>query len=145
MAAVGADRVTAVVVDDRDRDGLTRTVEELPGPPERLLRAAPGTANRSRALAPLAETEMPWNPPKEFRGPGLPGELYSKPVRNGAVMHLKNTCSPTARDVKISPPARAAERAAAVGAAAAARIGATGVRVPGDPGLLSTKVSAGAA
>ncbi|MFC9290115.1 hypothetical protein [Streptomyces sp. NPDC057052] len=47
--------------------------------------------------------------------------------------------------MKIAPPARAAERAAAVGAAAAARIGATGVRVPGDPGLLSTKVSAGAA
>ncbi|MFH9858231.1 hypothetical protein [Streptomyces sp. NPDC017202] len=134
-AAVGADRVTVVVVDDRDRDGLMRTFEELLGLPERLLRAVPGTANRSLTLA---KTGMLRNLHKEFRGHGLPDELYSKLVRNGAVMHLKNTCGPTARDVKISTPAWAAERAAAVGAAAAARSGATGVRVLGDPGLLST-------
>ncbi|MEU8650124.1 hypothetical protein [Streptomyces sp. NPDC048737] len=134
-AAVGADRVTVVVVDDRDRDGLMRTFEGLLGLPERLLRAVPDTANRSLTLA---ETEMLRNLNKEFRGNGLPDELYSKLIRNGAVMHLKNTCSPTARDVKISTPAWATERAAAVGAAAVARIGATGVRVLGDPGLLST-------
>ncbi|MEU0113654.1 hypothetical protein ABZ137_07945 [Streptomyces bobili] len=133
--AVGADQVTVVVVDDRDRDGLMRTFEGLLGLPERLLRAVPDTANRSLTLA---ETEMLRNLNKEFRGHDLPDELYSKLVRHGAVMHMKNTCSPTARDMKISTPAWAAEAAAGIGASAAARIEAMGVRILGDPALLST-------
>ena len=99
--AVGADRVTVVVVDDRDRGGLLRTFEALLGLPERLLQPVPDTANRSLTLA---ETEMLRNLNKEFRGNGLPDELYSTLVRNGAVMHMKNACSRTPQDVKISPP-----------------------------------------
>jgi hypothetical protein len=67
----------------------------------------------------------------------VPDELYSKLVRNGAVIHMKNTCSPTPRDVKISTPDWAVEAAAAIGAEMTGRIEATGVRVIGDPGLLS--------
>ena len=37
----------------------------------------------------------------EFRGNGPPDELYSRLVRNGAVPHMKNACSPAPRDVKI--------------------------------------------
>ncbi|MGY5044681.1 hypothetical protein ACWDE0_03325 [Streptomyces sp. 900105755] len=73
----------------------------------------------------------------EFRGNGLLDELYSKLVRNGAVMHMKNSCSPTAADVKISTPARAVEAAGRIGAEMAERITATGVRAVGDPALLS--------
>lgn len=47
---------------------------------------------------------------KEFRGNGLPDQLYSRLIRNRAVMHMKNTCSPVPDDV---------------------------MRITGDPGLLS--------
>ncbi|MER5435070.1 hypothetical protein [Streptomyces sp. NPDC002588] len=135
VRVVGADRVTVVVVDDRDREGLLRTFEALLGLPERLLGPVPDTANRSLTLA---ETEMLRNLNKEFRGNGLPDELYSKLIRNGAVMHMKNACSPTSRDVKISTPDWALEAAAEIGAEMAGRIAGMGVRVIGDPGLLST-------
>lgn len=135
VRAVGSsDRLTVVVVDDRDRDGLLRTFERLLGLPENLLQPVPDTANRSLTLA---ETEMLRNLNKEFRGNGLPDELYSKLVRNGAVMHMKNACSPSPEDVKILTPEWALEAAARIGAEMAGRIDATGVRVVGDPGLLS--------
>ncbi|RPE43976.1 hypothetical protein EDD90_7197 [Streptomyces sp. Ag109_O5-1] len=133
VRAVGADRVTVVVVDDSDRDGLMRTFEELLGLPENLLQAVPDTANRSLTLA---ETEMLRKLNVEFRGNGLPDELYSKLVRNGAVMHMKNTCSPTGKDVKISTPAWAVEAAGRIGAEIVERIDTMGVRVIGDPALL---------
>ncbi|MEU1510578.1 hypothetical protein ABZ490_00200 [Streptomyces sp. NPDC005811] len=134
VRVVGADRVTVVVVDDRDREGLMRTFEALLGLPDKMLQPVPDTANRSLTLA---ETEMLRNLNKEFRGNGLPDELYSKLIRNGAVMHMKNACSPTSRDVKISTPGWAVEAAAGIGAEMAERITAMGVRVIGDPALLS--------
>ncbi|MFF4268796.1 hypothetical protein [Streptomyces sp. NPDC001536] len=132
--AAGPQRVTVVVVDDRDRGGLMRTFESLLGLPAELLQEVPATANRSLTLA---ETEMLRNLNKEFRGNDLPEELYSKLVRHGAVMHMKNTCSPTAQDVKIGTPQWAVEAAAEIGAEMAQRIGTMGVRVLGDPALLS--------
>ncbi|WP_416979060.1 hypothetical protein [Streptomyces sp. T028] len=134
VRVVGADRVTVVVVDDRDREGLMRTFEALLGLPSQLLQPVPDTANRSLTLA---ETEMLRNLNKEFRGNGLPDELYSKLIRNGAVMHMKNACSPTSQDVKISTPSWAVEAAAGIGAEMAERITGMGVRVLGDPRLLS--------
>ncbi|MFF4901736.1 hypothetical protein [Streptomyces sp. NPDC001068] len=133
IRAVGPDRITVVVVDDQDRDGLMRTFETLLGLPANLLQPVPDTANRSLTLA---ETEMLRNLNVEFRGNGLPDELYSRLVRNGAVMHMKNACSPAADDVKISTPDWAAEAAGRIGAEMAERIGATGVRIVGDPALL---------
>ncbi|MFJ9560798.1 hypothetical protein ACIRQQ_12240 [Streptomyces fuscichromogenes] len=133
VRAAGADRVTVVVVDDRDRDGLMRTFEALLGLPEKFLQPVPDAANRSLTLA---ETEMLRKLNVEFRGNGLPDELYSKLVRNGAVMHMKNSCSPTAADVKISTPDWAVEAAGRIGAEMVERIAAMGVRVLGEPALL---------
>ncbi|MHB9861748.1 hypothetical protein [Streptomyces sp. YIM S03343] len=133
--AVGPGRITVVIVDDHDRDGLMRTFEALLGLPENLLQPVPDTANRSLTLA---ETEMLRNLNVEFRGQGLPDELYSKLVRNGAVMHMKNAYHPTAQDTRIATPAWAAEAAAAIGAEMAERITGMGVRVIGDPALLGT-------
>jgi hypothetical protein len=90
--------------------------EALLGLPENLLQPVPDTANRSLTLA---ETEMLRNLNVEFRGNGLPDELYSRLVRGGAVPHMKNACSPTPRDVKIPMPRRAVEAACATGAGAA--------------------------
>jgi hypothetical protein len=132
--AVGPGRVTVVAVDDRDRGGLLRTFEALLGLPENLLRPVPDTANRSLTLA---ETEMLRNLNVEFRGNGLPDELYSRLVRGGAVLHMKNACPPAPGDVKIVTPRWAVERAAEIGAASAERIAALGVRILGDPALLS--------
>lgn len=127
-------RATVVVVDDRDHGGLMRTFEQLLGLPENLLRPVPDAANRSLTLA---ETEMLRNLNKEFRGNGLPDELYSQLVRYGAVMHMKYTCAPGPHDVKIGTPRWALEAAAGIGAEMAERIGSSGVRVLGDPELLS--------
>ncbi|UXY27528.1 hypothetical protein [Streptomyces sp. HUAS TT20] len=132
--AVGPERVTVVVVDDRDRDGLLRTFETLLGLPRNLLQPVPDTENRSLTLA---ETEMLRNLNVEFRGNGLPDELYSKLVRNGAVMYMKNACSPAPQDVKIATPRWALEAAAEIGAGMSERIAALGVRVLGDPAPLS--------
>jgi hypothetical protein len=134
VRVTGADRVTVVVVDDRDRGGLMRTFEALLGLPENLLHEVPDTANRSLTLA---ETEMLRNLNVEFRGNELPDELYSQLIRYGAVLHMKNACAPGPDDVKIRTPQWAAEAAAGIGAEMALRIGATGVRVLGDPGILS--------
>lgn len=130
----GQGRVTVVVVDDRDRDGLLRTFERLLGLPANLLRPVPDAVNRSLTLA---ETEMLRNLNVEFRGNGLPDELYSQLVRYGAVMHMKNSCTPGPEDVKIRTPRWAVEAAAGIGAEMAERIVGTGVRVLGDPALLS--------
>ncbi|MDF3143079.1 MULTISPECIES: hypothetical protein [unclassified Streptomyces] len=131
---VGPERVTVVVVDDRDREGLMRTFEALLGLPAHLLRPVPDAANRSLTLA---ETEMLRNLNKEFRANELPEELYSQLVRNGAVMHMKNTCTPGPGDVKIRTPQWAVEAAAEIGAEMAESIGRAGVRILGDMRLLS--------
>jgi hypothetical protein len=133
-AVTGPDRVTVVVVDDRDRGALMRTFEALLGLPEGLLRPVPETANRSLTLA---ETEMLRNLNKEFRGNGIPEELYSRLVRHGAIAHMKNSCSPAPQDVKIRTPRWALEAVAGIGVETAARIGSTGVRVLGDLASLS--------
>jgi len=52
---------------------------------------------------------MLWNLDREFRGNGLPGELYSTLIGKGAVMHMKNLCSPAPPDAKISTPGRAVD------------------------------------
>lgn len=134
VRVVGAENVTVVVVDDRDRGGLMRTFESLLGLPEGFLAPVPDTANRSLTLA---ETEMLRKLNMEFRGNGLPDEVYSKLVRNGAVMHMKNTCRPAPDDARITTPRWALEAAAGIGAEMAERIGTMGVRVLGDPALLS--------
>ncbi|MFF2511635.1 hypothetical protein [Streptomyces sp. NPDC058086] len=134
VRVVGAENVTVVVVDDRDRDGLMRTFESLLGLPDGLLVPVPDTANRSLTLA---ETEMLRKLNMEFRGNGLPDEVYSKMVRGGAVMHMKNACRPAPDDARITTPRWALEAAAGIGAEMAERIAAMGVRVLGDPALLS--------
>ncbi|WP_228473071.1 hypothetical protein [Streptomyces cyaneochromogenes] len=75
-----------------------RTIEALLGLSAHLLHPVPDAADRSLTLA---ETEMLRNLNKEFRANELPEELYSQLVRNGAVMHMKNTCTPGPGDVKI--------------------------------------------
>ncbi|MET7699821.1 hypothetical protein [Streptomyces sp. NPDC005485] len=131
---VGPENITVAVVDDRDRDGLMRTFEALLGLPGGLLVPVPDTANRSLTLA---ETEMLRRLNTEFRGNSLPDELYSKLVRNGAVMHMKNTCRPAPDDARIVTPQWALEAAAGIGAEMSGRITTMGVRVLGNPALLS--------
>ncbi|MFD5519124.1 hypothetical protein [Streptomyces sp. NPDC127066] len=136
--AVGVANLTVVVVDDSDRGGLTRTFESLLGLPGGLLEEVPDAADRS--LTP-AETEMLRILNREFRGNGLPDEIYSKLVRGGAVARMKNVCRPAPDGERIGTPEWALEAAAAIGAETAGRIGGLGVRVLGDPALLSARPS----
>ncbi|MGW2643345.1 hypothetical protein ACWC2T_00220 [Streptomyces sp. NPDC001393] len=66
----------------------------------------------------------------EFRGNGLPDELYFRLVRGNAVFHMENACPSPSGDVKIVTPRRAVE-------AACATVTQLGVRVLGDPALQS--------
>ncbi|MEU3251608.1 hypothetical protein [Streptomyces sp. NPDC006997] len=141
VRAVGAERVTVVVVDDRDRDGLMRTFEGLLGLPEHFLQPTIDTANRSLGLA---EAEMLRCLNAEFRAHELPEELYSRLIRYGAVMHMKSVYEPTPEDMKIFTPRWAVEAAAGIGAEMAGRISATGARVVGDVALLSEVPERGA-
>ncbi|MFJ7963688.1 hypothetical protein [Streptomyces sp. NPDC096324] len=134
VRVVGAGNVTVAVVDDRDRGGLTRTFESLLALPRGLLAEVPDTSRRSLTSA---ETEMLRILNREFRGNGLPDEIYSKLVRNGAVPRMRKSRRPSSDDIGISTPVWALEAAAVIGEAMAERIGATGVRVLGDPAPLS--------
>ncbi|MGW2635508.1 hypothetical protein [Streptomyces sp. NPDC001348] len=136
--AAGPGRVAVVVADARDRGGLPCTFEAPSGPPGGLLRPFPDTANRPLTLA---ETEMLRNLDVEFRGNGPPAELYSEPVRNGAVMHMENMCSPIPRDMRTGTIQWAVEAAAATGAGMAERIDVTGVRIIADPAFHEARVA----
>ncbi|WP_233273363.1 hypothetical protein [Streptomyces broussonetiae] len=131
---VGADRVTVVVVDDRNRDGLMRAFETLLGLPENLIQPVPDASNRSLTRT---ESEMLRNLNVEFRRNGLPEELYSWLVRNGAVPHMKKACGTLSAEMRIVTPCCALEAAGAIGAEATERIAALGVRVLAGPALLS--------
>ena len=64
-----------------------------------------------------------------------PTSCIPGPFVTARVMPMKNACSPTPQDVKISTPQWAARAAAGIGAEMVDRIAHTGVRVLGDPAL----------
>ncbi|MCF3130776.1 hypothetical protein [Streptomyces olivochromogenes] len=77
--------------DAPDDATIARIIDQLGGD---RVRRVPDTVNRSLTLA---ETEMLRNLDVEFRGNGLPDEPHSRPVRDGAVTHMENACSPLHR------------------------------------------------
>lgn len=132
-AAVGAENLTVVVVDDSDREMILRAFESLLGLPEKILAPVPDATNRSLSLG---EIEMVRQFNVAFRGSELPERLYSRLIRYGAVARMKTARTPAAGEAKVTTPEWAVEAAARIGAEIAERIGELGVRVVGDPGLL---------
>lgn len=133
-AIVGPARVTAIVVDSTDHDLLLRQFEALLALPDGFLVAKPEGMRNSSLTWPEAELVRSVN--AYFRDHGLAEQLYSAAVRSGVLPRLAAARAALTDPVPIPTPRWALERAAELGAAAAAAIEASGVRVLGDLSVL---------
>lgn len=131
-SVAGAENLTVVVVDESDRLMLLRVFEQLLGLPSGLLQPERLT-NPSLTFG---EVELVRHLNREFHARGWSDQRHRALVRKGLVRHLQLSDRPLPDDQRIRTPAWAAERAAEIGAAAAARISASGVRIVGDISVL---------
>ncbi len=127
-AAVGVDRVTAVVLDESDRDMVLRTFERLLGLRPETLQPVSGLANRS-ITAEEAEAIRAYN--IAHREAGLGKQVHALVMRFGAAQYL---CSldPLADGTTIRLPAWVLEDVARKAHEIVSGIRASGVRVVGD-------------
>lgn len=126
--AIGADRVTAIVVDESDRGMLLRTFEELTGLTEGTLVAEAATENRSLTLG---EVSMLRAFNRRFLEHGWSAADYTRYLRFGAIRFLLER-APDPAEERLLTPQWAIDRAAELGAEMAGGIRASGVRVLGD-------------
>ncbi|MCI0585015.1 MAG: hypothetical protein L0227_19335, partial [Chloroflexi bacterium] len=126
--AVGAENVTAVVIDEVDHDQVLRTFERLLGLDLGTLVATADLANRSMSL-PEIEAVRAFG--AAFREAGLGNALYHRVVHFGAAAFMKARPLPP-DEPRIATPAWALARSAEVQRAMAGRIAGRGVRVVGD-------------
>jgi hypothetical protein len=136
---VGPDKVTVIVLDETDRSSLLRTFEELAGLPVGLLADEPDSENRSLTLG---EIELVRQVNIEFRRNSWPPEVYKQLVRQGLVARLQTSRAPSLDEARITTPQWALDRAAEIGAAAAEKLAALGVRIVGDVSTLGAPVLA---
>ncbi|MBM7518125.1 hypothetical protein [Nocardioides nitrophenolicus] len=138
VGLVGADRVSVIVVDDRDHRGLPAAFEGLLGLPEGLLRPPADKTNRSLTFA---EATLMRELVERTSQPPWTSADHGRFVRFGAARGLQATPPDPAAE-RLLTPGWAIDRALEVGAAMAERIGASGARVIGDLGLLSDRALA---
>jgi hypothetical protein len=137
---VGIDRMTVIVVDDRDRTSLLRAFE-------RLLELRPGTlrlhddlANRSLTL-PEAEALRSFN--RLARERGIPSSLIWRLLAPRTSRRLQRRV-PAADEPPVRLPAWAVPRVASIADEIVAGIEANGVRVLGDLDILTRESGTGA-
>jgi hypothetical protein len=126
--AVGPDRMTVVVADDRDHTVVLRAFERLTGLREGTLVPDPDRANRSLTL-PEAEALRAFNVAFREKGYGRP--MYARVVRFGAAKLMKAR-QPAPDEPRVEMPQWAIDRAAEIGREFVTEIQALGVRVIGD-------------
>jgi hypothetical protein len=136
-AAVGPDRVTVVVVDERDREGLRRTAERLLDLREGTLGSNVKHKNRSLTWP---EVEMLRIFNVFFGRRKLPRGLYTSLISTGAAGFLKRP-DPDPGSPRLTMPRWAADRAVEIAGQIRAGIEASGVRVIGDLESLSGRPS----
>ncbi len=125
---VGADHITAIVVDDRDRSHVLRVFEDLTGLRPGTLEERPDLTNRS-LTTPEAEAVRAFN--AAFWKAGLGVRLHNRVMHLGASERMKLR-QPSAEWTRIETPPWALERAGAIARAIVAGVAASGVRVVGD-------------
>lgn len=130
---VGAENVTAIVVDDRDHEGILRTFEELLGLEDGMLVADRDLSNRSMSF-PEIEVVRAFN--QQYAKTELGRAVHAKAMRFGAALYMKQR-EPRPNETRVSAPQWALDRAGAVAEEMVAHIDASGVRVVGDLGLLT--------
>jgi hypothetical protein len=125
---VGADRVTAIVVDESDREMVLRTFERLVGVREGSLRLQDDVANRS-LTAPEIEAVRVLN--LEIAAAGLGRGFQSSVVHFGTSEYLKRF-PPDPASARVDLPEWAVPRVTAIEGEMVAGIAASGVHVIGD-------------
>lgn len=130
---VGPDRVTVLVLDPAQRDQVLRRFEQLLGLTAGTLAYDGGAENRSLTL-PEVELIRQFN--KGLKQEGLGKQVQHQAIRFGAAPFMQQR-DPAPDEPRIVTPDWALEAAASIGAEMAETIGASGVRVVGDVGLLS--------
>lgn len=125
---LGADRVVAVVVDERDHLVLMRVFEGLLGLREGTLVPERDWSNRSLTL-PEAEAIRAFN--LAFKAEGLPKALHARLMRFGAAQLMKRR-EPAPTEAKVELPAWAVEPVGRIQREIVDRIAASGVRIVGD-------------
>lgn len=133
---VGPASVTVVVLAETEPDVALRTCERLVGLPAGLLEPDLDRANRSLTFA---EIELVRRLNVEFHRRGWSRQAYEDIVQRGLVKRMQASREPAPDEPRIGTPPWALDRAAAIGSAAAERIGASGVRVVGDLASLGTR------
>lgn len=128
-SVVGPDNLTVVVVDESDGMSLLRLVEQLVGLPTGHLQPEVGWTNRSLTHG---EIELVRHVNNEFRRRDWSGEMYRTFIRRGMVRHLQEVHLPDPDETPIHTPDWALDQVAQIGAEAAKKIEATGVRIIGD-------------
>jgi hypothetical protein len=129
LETVGPDRLIVTILDERDRDLLGRTFEQLLGLPPRLLNDIPVTsANRGLTLL---EAESV----RRLNG-SLRGQIakvdYSRLVRYGVIRHLTDTRQPVRGERRPTLPQWAFDQAGVEAQRIAKGIAETGARIAGD-------------
>ena len=125
---VGPERVTAVVVDDRDHAQVLRAFEALLGLRDGTLTLQQDLANRSLTLAEV-EALRAFN--IDFKAAGLGRRLHTRIVRLGVATHMKGRV-PGPDEPRVDAPQWALDRAGEISREVVANISASGVRVVGD-------------
>lgn len=125
---VGADHLTVVAVNDRDRDMVLRAFEQLTGLTPGTLEADATIQNRSLTL-PEIETIRAFN--VAFKEEKLPSLLYQRVMRFGAT-HLMQQRIPPPDEPRIELPDWSVQPIREVATEMMENIRATGVRVVGD-------------
>ncbi len=139
VEAVGPERVTAVVVDDRDHGFVLRAFEGLLGVRDDTLRPVHDLANRS-LTADEAEAIRAFN--IAFRGAGGSRAVHAVVMRLGAAQQMKRR-EPSPEEPRVLLPSWALEPVARISNEIADGVVASGVRIIGDPGLLRAVPDAG--
>lgn len=127
-AVVGLDRVTGVIVDDRDHGAVMRAFEGLLGLAPGTLVAERDLMNRSLTLA-EAEAVRAFN--IAFKARDLPRDLHARTMRFGAAQLMKRRIPPP-EERPVTLPAWALPEVARIQAEIVAGVRASGVAIIGD-------------
>jgi hypothetical protein len=140
-AVLGRDRVTAVVVDERDHAMLLRVFEQLLMLREGTLAPVRDLSNRSLTL-PEVEAVRAFN--EAVHALDIPKAVHARAMRFGSAMHMKAR-PPGSDEPRIETPQWALDRAVAMDREIAPAIRASGVRVVGDLDSLTQPIASGEA
>lgn len=126
---LGPDRVTLVVLDDRDRGHLYRTFESMLGLPDGLIVPDPSVGASNRSMS-AAEAEM-LRLVNERGARDWDWSLYQAGVRRGAILRMVEARRPGPDEPALVTPQWAVEAAQEFGRRTAEGIAALGIRVYG--------------